>query len=208
MPNYFTNIHEQAIIEYLDTDDTILKHHLYNKVIYKAFNEMIIRILNSKKFSNLPQYKRQNIIDDCPVYLYESITKFKTDRETKPFYYFTQLIINYIYRELKIKTPIEYTDESFDSYDFFDETISVKDQKTEDEDKLTSILKITKNRKLIEEYEDRIFDLYFMKENTMLEISNKIGISNFITYRLIKDLRIKIRNELGLKGPLIKMNKK
>ena len=52
--HYFTKDHENAIIQYVATDDQRLRTELYSEYIGPAFNEMVDKIVYTYKFTNLP----------------------------------------------------------------------------------------------------------------------------------------------------------
>ena len=43
--NYFTKVHEDAIIQYASTDDRGIRTHLYISFIEPAFDEMVDKIV-------------------------------------------------------------------------------------------------------------------------------------------------------------------
>ena len=52
--NYFTKVHENAIIEYAKTEDRAVRSDLYISYIGPAFNELVDKIVYTYKFNNLP----------------------------------------------------------------------------------------------------------------------------------------------------------
>ena len=59
---YFTQVHEDAIIEYVATESIKVRTDLYVKYIGPAFDEMVDKIVYTYKFTNLPNidYLREN----------------------------------------------------------------------------------------------------------------------------------------------------
>jgi hypothetical protein len=51
---YFTEEHEQAVIDYATTSDNQLRTKLYVEWLEPAFNEMVDKIVFTYKFNNLP----------------------------------------------------------------------------------------------------------------------------------------------------------
>ena len=52
--HYFTQVHEDAIIQYCATTDFRTREELYVTYIQPAFNEMVDKIVYTYKFNNLP----------------------------------------------------------------------------------------------------------------------------------------------------------
>jgi len=51
---YFTQVHEDAILKYVATDDIAIRTSLYVNYIGPAFDEMVDKIVYTYKFNNLP----------------------------------------------------------------------------------------------------------------------------------------------------------
>lgn len=51
---YFTQDHENAILDYCRTEDLEIKTQLYIEFIQPAFNEMVDKIVFTYRFTNLP----------------------------------------------------------------------------------------------------------------------------------------------------------
>mgnify|MGYP003628147645 FL=1 len=52
--NYFTKVHENAILEYINSEDQDFRNEIYRDVIQPVFTEMINKIVFTYKFTNLP----------------------------------------------------------------------------------------------------------------------------------------------------------
>ena len=52
--NYFTKVHEQAIVEYSASTCIKERTKLYESLIQPAFEEMVNKIIFTYKFNNLP----------------------------------------------------------------------------------------------------------------------------------------------------------
>ena len=52
--NYFTKVHEEAIVQYALSACRKEKSKLYVSLIQPAFNEMVNKIIFTYKFNNLP----------------------------------------------------------------------------------------------------------------------------------------------------------
>ena len=65
---YFTKIHEDAIIEYCTTNEPKRRNELYNNLIGPAFDEMVDKIVYTYKFTNLPNV--DYLKEDCKNWLH------------------------------------------------------------------------------------------------------------------------------------------
>ena len=55
--NYFTKVHENAILDFVAATDQDERNHIYRDIIQPAFTEMINKIVFTYKFTNLPNRK-------------------------------------------------------------------------------------------------------------------------------------------------------
>ncbi len=63
--NYFTKVHEDAIVKYASSVCRKEKSQLYASLIQPAFDEMVNKIIFTYKFNNLPNI--DPLRDDCKV---------------------------------------------------------------------------------------------------------------------------------------------
>ncbi len=64
---YFTEITEQAIVDYCDTEDIGIRTELYIEHIQPAFNELVDKIVYTYKFTSLQNI--EVLKDDCKIWL-------------------------------------------------------------------------------------------------------------------------------------------
>lgn len=97
--NYFTQVHEDAIIEYAKTDDMRRKTELYVNLIEPAFDEMVDKIVFTYKFTTLPNidYLRQ----ECKTWLITILDKYDRDKGSKAFSYFSVVTKNWFIHKVK-----------------------------------------------------------------------------------------------------------
>jgi len=96
---YFTKVHEDAIVEYANTTDNKIREKLYRDLIGPAFNEMVDKIVFTYKFTNLP-----NIDDhksECKVYLTTILGKFDPAKGSKAFSYFSVITKHFFIHKVK-----------------------------------------------------------------------------------------------------------
>jgi hypothetical protein len=96
---YFTEVTEQAIVDYCSTDDITIRTDLYVEHIQPAFDELVDKIVYTYKFTSL-----QNIDvlkDDCKIWLTTILGKFNPDKGTKAFSYFSVVTKNWFTHKAK-----------------------------------------------------------------------------------------------------------
>jgi hypothetical protein len=64
---YFTQVHEDAIVEYVATDSIERRTELYVQYIGPAFDEMVDKIVFTFKFTTLPNIDA--LRDECKIWL-------------------------------------------------------------------------------------------------------------------------------------------
>ena len=97
--NYFTKVHENAIVEYARTDDNKIKTKLYIELIEPAFNEMVDKIVYTYKFTNLPNV--DFLKEECKSWLTTILDKFDPEKKSKAFSYFSVITKNWFIHKVK-----------------------------------------------------------------------------------------------------------
>jgi hypothetical protein len=111
--NYFTKVHENAIIRYALTDSKAERTDLYISYIGPAFDEMVDKIVYTYKFNNLPNI--DYLKDDCKLWLITILDKYDTSRNSKAFSYFSVITKNWFIHKVKqnskkLKRDLQYED--------------------------------------------------------------------------------------------------
>lgn len=97
---YFTQIHENAILEYCAISSTReRKSELYVALIKPAFDEMVDKIILTYKFTNLPNI--DDLREDCKVWLITILDKYDTSKGSKAFSYFSVITKNWFIHKTK-----------------------------------------------------------------------------------------------------------
>lgn len=96
---YFTKVHEDAILEYASITDNARKTHLYVNFIQPAFNEMVEKIVYTYKFNNLPNI--EDLKSECKIFLTTILDKYDTSRGSKAFSYFSVITKNWFIHKVK-----------------------------------------------------------------------------------------------------------
>lgn len=95
---YFTQEHEDAIIEYCRTDNQAKRNKLFVEYIGPVFQEMIDKIVNTYKFSDLSNIEKHK--EECLIELTTKLDKFDPENGSKAYSYFTVVIRNWFYQKL------------------------------------------------------------------------------------------------------------
>lgn len=96
---YFTKIHEEAIIKYAKSEDRSEKSILYITLIQPAFNEMVDKIVYTYKFTSLPNI--EDLKEECKVWLTTILDKFDGSKGSKAFSYFSVITKNWFIAKVK-----------------------------------------------------------------------------------------------------------
>jgi len=96
---YFTKIHENAIIKYAQTEDPRIRTHLYLAYIQPAFNEMVDKIVFTYKFTTLPNIT--DLREECKIWLTTILDKYDASKGSKAFSYFSVITKNWFIHKVK-----------------------------------------------------------------------------------------------------------
>ena len=97
--NYFTKIHEDAIVKYAISNSRKEKAELYEKLIGPAFSEMVNKIIFTYKFNTLPNI--DPLRDDCKIWLTTILDKYDPNKGSKAFSYFSVVTKNWFIHKVK-----------------------------------------------------------------------------------------------------------
>ena len=96
---YFTEIHEQAIIDYSASTDQEYRNNLYRYTIRPVFIEMIDKIVFTYKFTNLPNV--DSLKEECEIHLITILSNFDPSKGSKAFSYFSVITKNWFIAKVK-----------------------------------------------------------------------------------------------------------
>ena len=96
---YFTQEHEDAIIQYANTNCIKVRTDLYVKWIQPAFNEMVDKIVFTYKFTTLPNC--DSLRDECKIWLMTILDKYDPSKGSKAFSYFSVITKNWFIHKVK-----------------------------------------------------------------------------------------------------------
>ena len=96
---YFTKVHENAIIEYSNTTCNKRRTALYVDFIQPAFDEMVNKIIFTYRFTSLPNV--DFLRDECKVWLTTILDKYDPSKGSKAFSYFSVVTKNWFIHKVK-----------------------------------------------------------------------------------------------------------
>jgi DNA-directed RNA polymerase specialized sigma subunit len=96
---YFTKLHEEAILKYAISNDKQEKSVLYVTLIQPAFNEMVDKIVFTYKFTSLPNI--EDLKEECKIWLTTILDKFDASKGSKAFSYFSVITKNWFIHKVK-----------------------------------------------------------------------------------------------------------
>ena len=96
---YFTQVHEDAIVKYANTDDRELRSKLYIEYIQPAFDQMVDKIIYTYRFTTLPNI--DYLKSDCKVWLTTILNKYDPSKGSKAFSYFSVITKNWFIHKVK-----------------------------------------------------------------------------------------------------------
>ena len=116
---YFTKVHEQAILDYIASHDIKVRTRLYIEYIGPAFNEMVDKIVYTYKFANLPNI--EVLKDDCKIWLTTILDKYDSSKGSKAFSYFSVITKNWFIHKVKknskdLKREVQYDQLSIETH--------------------------------------------------------------------------------------------
>ena len=97
--NYFTKVHEDAIVRYCNTTCNKERSALYESLIKPAFDEMVEKIIFTYKFNILPNI--ESLRDDCKIWLTTILNKYDPNKGSKAFSYFSVVTKNWFIHKVK-----------------------------------------------------------------------------------------------------------
>lgn len=100
--NYFTKVHEEAIVEYSAATCLKQRTKLYESLIQPAFEEMVNKIIFTYKFNNLPNI--DPLREDCKIWLTTILDKYDPSKGSKAFSYFSVVTKNWFIHKVKVNS--------------------------------------------------------------------------------------------------------
>jgi len=98
---YFTQVHEDAILRYVATNDIRERTELYRDFIGPVFDEMVDKIVFTYKFTTLPNI--DSLRDECKIWLITVLDKYDANKGSKAFSYFSVITKNWFIHKVKKK---------------------------------------------------------------------------------------------------------
>jgi DNA-directed RNA polymerase specialized sigma24 family protein len=126
---YFTQVHEDAIVEYCLEHTTFKRRsQLYEDLIQPAFSEMVDKIVYTYRFTTLPNI--DELRDDCKVWLTTILAKYDPNRGSKAFSYFSVITKNWFIHQVKKNSKRARREVDFDlvAGEVYDKVMMVEDE--------------------------------------------------------------------------------
>lgn len=96
---YFTKVNEDAIVEYNNSTDLARREELYRSLIQSPLSEMVDKIVFTYRFTTLPNI--DTLREDCKIWLTTVLDKFKPEKGSKAFSYFSVITKNWFIQKVK-----------------------------------------------------------------------------------------------------------
>jgi len=126
---YWNKDTEQAIVDYINTDDTELRSRIFKEHLYSPFwkmSEIMIRRFRFfKQNTILPRYDISNTIKDVISFVSTKIEMFDPSKGFKAFSYFSLIIKNYLMQQNMKES--NYNLKNIQMNDWMGATSSVRD---------------------------------------------------------------------------------
>jgi len=97
--HYFTRDHEEAILQYVHSNDLAEKTRLYVDYIQPAFDQMVDKIVYTYRFTTLPNI--DVLRAECKVWLTTILDKYDASKGSKAFSYFSVVTKNWFIHQVK-----------------------------------------------------------------------------------------------------------
>lgn len=97
--HYFTQVHEDAIIEYINSTDNKRRNELYVQHIGPVIKELVEKIVYTFKFTNLPNI--EILREECEVYLATVLSKYDPSKGSKAYSYFSVIAKHWFIQKVK-----------------------------------------------------------------------------------------------------------
>jgi hypothetical protein len=114
--NYFGRDTEDAIIEYNESDDPVVRSRLYETMIHPAIDKLVENIIHKYKFYHYDS-TYEDLKHETVVYIVERLCKFARGKG-KAYSYFTIVARNYLitrtkenYDSIRLRDPLLILDE-------------------------------------------------------------------------------------------------
>jgi len=184
---YFTEDTELAIVEYLASEDQVLRNKIYNERIHYSFYKLAENLIHTFKFYYTEVDDLEDLKHEVITFLLEKLHYFKVGKG-KAFSYFSIVGKNYLilynnknYAKKKIKADLTDVDTDDNILNEFDRD-EVRNEKIEFLDLYTKYMDKRIYKMFKKESEIKVADavLTIFKNRENLEIFNKKAIYIFI----------------------------
>ena len=113
---YFTQVHEDAIVEFSSTEDHKVREKLYTNIIQPVFSQMVDKIVFTYRFTSLPDI--DDLREECKGWLVTILAKFDPNKGSKAFSYFSVVTKNWFIHKVKKNKKRLEKEISFEAVDY------------------------------------------------------------------------------------------
>jgi DNA-directed RNA polymerase specialized sigma subunit len=111
--DYFTHVHQDAIVKYAQTEDNKIRTQLYVELIGPALDELVDKIVHTYKFTNLPNI--DSLKAECKIWLTTILDKFDESKGSKAFSYYSVITKNWFIHKTKKNSKRSREEISFET---------------------------------------------------------------------------------------------
>lgn len=221
--NYFTEDTENAIIEYVNSEDQVFRNKIYNEKIHHSFYKLAENIIHTFKFyyndlDDNVEYLKHEVI----TFLLQKLQLYRKDRGKAYSYFGTiakRYLINYnntVYKKLKNRGSLDEVDEDTTIY------INLTNEGAEDDafyflQKYIQYLDKNKYKLFTKEIDKKTIDaiILLFKRSDNLDVINKQAFYLYVkemtgntapqitkVVKSIKEIYIRLMNEYYLDGDI------
>jgi hypothetical protein len=110
---YFLEREEQALLEYLKTDDEIIRNNIFNEILYPAYVKMVESIIR-RYHLYIPDETFEELFDDTMSHLTAQLHKFDGTKGYKAYSYCGTVAKNYLLGKLQKFSKLQKLNSSYD----------------------------------------------------------------------------------------------
>lgn len=110
---YFNQVQEKAVKEFLESDDEKFRNDLFNKYLSESLNKMIYGIYYKYKLFR-DGYTYEEVRDDTLSHLMDKFNHFNPELNNKAFSYYQTIVKNYMLGNIKKDKKLKKIELSFE----------------------------------------------------------------------------------------------
>lgn len=112
---YFSKVNEDAIVQYVRSNDLAEKTKLYIELIEPVINEIVDKIVYTYHFTSLPNI--DDLRKDCKIWLVTILDRFDPTKGHKAFSYLSVIVKNWFIHAVKMASKDSKKELSYEGLD-------------------------------------------------------------------------------------------